>query len=170
MDELVHHWEHQGRTTTFTWVGDAIVTPSRVYALAFTPVGEMLLVSGAPEDPELWLPGGGIEPGEAPEEALARELHEEAAATVHALQPLGSQRLDDPAVGSEFHTFYWCRITLADEYLPHHEVTQRHVVRPEDFLDRLFWGRRDPKGVMLLDRALALEREHAVESAPPDQR
>ena len=170
MHELVCDWEHEGRTITFTWLGDAVVTPSRVYALAFTPDGDMLLVSGAPEDPDRWLPGGGIEPGEAPEDALARELLEEAAATVLAHHPIGSQRVDDPVVGSEFHTFYWCRVTLADEYLPRHEVTQRHLVRPEDFLDALFWGRRDPKGAVLLTRALALEREHAVDAAPPTGR
>ena len=167
MDELVHHGEHEGRTTTFTWVGDAAVMPSRVYAFAFTPDGDMLLVCGAPQDPELWLPGGGIEAGESPEEALARELLEEAAATVLALHPLGSQRVDDPAFGSEFQTFYWCRVTLADHYLPRHEVTQRHLVRAEDFLNTLFWGRSDPKAALLLDRALAHERAHAVESVPP---
>ena len=72
MDELVHHWEHLGRTITFAWVGDAAVTPSRVYALAFTADGDVLLVSDAPGDTGCWLPGGGIEGGESPEEALAR--------------------------------------------------------------------------------------------------
>ena len=45
-----------------------------------------------------------------------------AAATLHALRPIGAQRVHDPAIGSEFRAFYWSRITLADEYAPRHEV------------------------------------------------
>src|SRR5437868_1164490 len=128
MDELVYHWEHEGRRITFAWVGDDEVTPSRVYALAFTGDGTILLVGDGVGDAGLWLPGGGIEAGESSASALARELLEEAAASVRALRPIGSQRVDDPARGSEFHAFYWCRVTLADDYAPEHEVTERRLV------------------------------------------
>jgi len=158
-DELVHHRESQGGTITYAWIGDADVVPARVQTLAFTTDGDMLLVGGAPGDAELWLPGGGIEAGETPVEALARELLEEAAATVEAIRPLGAQRVDDPATGSEFHAFYWSRVTLAHEYAPVHEVRERRLVRPDDFLDVLSWGRSDPTAALLLDLALAIERE-----------
>lgn len=167
MDELIHHREYQGRMITHTWVGDADGVPARVHTLAFTAAGDILLVGGGSGDAELWLPGGGIEVGESPEEALARELLEEAAASIEAMRPLGSQRVDDPATGSEFHALYWSRVTLADAYVPEHEVAERRLVRPDEFLDALSWGRRDPKAALLLDRALAIERELRGPAMPP---
>ena len=162
MDDFLHCWQHNGRTLTFTWVGNKDVRVTRVYALAFTSDGKMLLVGGGPGDPGYWLPGGGIEDGEKPESALIRELFEEAAATVHEAERLGAQRVDDPTGRSEYHAFYWCRVMLADEFIPKHEVAERKMVAPKDFLDTLFWGREDPKAAMLLERALQLERLHGV--------
>ena len=158
-EEVVHQWQYRGRTITFSWAGDAEVVPARAYALAFTAEGKMLLVGGAPGDSGCWLPGGGIERGETPEAALVRELAEEAAATVHEMERLGVQRVDDPASGREYQVFYWCRVTLADEFVPQHEVRLRHLVAPEAFLDTLFWGRDDPKAAVLLQRALEIERQ-----------
>jgi len=88
LDDFPHGWQHNGRTVTFTWVGDKDVRVTRVYALAFTPDGKLLLVGGGPGGPDYWLPGGGIEDGETPESALIRELFEEAAATVHEAERL----------------------------------------------------------------------------------
>jgi 8-oxo-dGTP pyrophosphatase MutT (NUDIX family) len=61
----------------------------RVRALLITPDNDLLTIQRIRpgQDPYWVLPGGGVEPGEDPETALARELREEIAATadVHSL-------------------------------------------------------------------------------------
>ena len=149
-----------GKEVTFTWVGKIQEAPARVYALAFASKDEMLLVSAGPEDPYRWLPGGGIEHGETPEQALRRELKEEADAVIDSLEYIGSQRLDDAEGFMEFQHYYWCRITLCPPASLKTETTLRHLVTPDMFLDTLEWGRTDPKAAMLLESAIALERKY----------
>ena len=158
--EYIHKLNLQGRDVTLTWVGPTSETPARVYAMAFASREEILLVSGGPDDPYRWLPGGGIERGETPEQALRRELIEEADAHIETLVYLGSQRLDDQQGWQEYHHFYWCHVILAPPPAVRTESTLRHVVSPLDFLDTLEWGHSDPKAPMLLESAPALERNY----------
>jgi 8-oxo-dGTP pyrophosphatase MutT (NUDIX family) len=159
VDELLHEWHHEGRIITFAWVGERSVNLRRVYALAFTAAGEMLLV-GDGSGPPYWLPSGGIEAGEIPTEALVRELIEEAAATITATTYLGAQRIDDPQVEAEYQGFFWCRVELAEAFAPQLEVKERLLVPPERFLETLFWGHDDPKAALLLAKALEIDRHY----------
>lgn len=159
-DTLVHTWHQDGRTITFSWLGYEEVVADRVYAFAFTRDGQILLVSDGVDGAQYWLPGGGVEAGESAEAALARELWEEAAASVEALEKLGTQRADDPAVGSSYQAFYWCRVTLAETFTPEHEISERRLVAPSVFLNTLFWGRDDPKAKLLLERAVTCDRAY----------
>jgi 8-oxo-dGTP pyrophosphatase MutT (NUDIX family) len=169
MNKFLHCWQYQDRTITFSWIGAADVNPSRVYALAFTVDHRLLLVSDGVGNPQFWLPGGGIENDEIPTDALIRELAEEAAATILDLRRLGTQQVDDPLNGTEYHDFYWCRVTLAEEFVPRHEVKLRRLVTPDDFLDTLFWGRNDPKAAMLLELALGIDKLYPEQSANPTE-
>ena len=165
----VHHLQLGGVDATLTWIGHSRIEPARVYALAFVSPDEILLVSGGPGDPDRWLPGGGVEPGETAEEALRRELVEEADAAVVALEDLGSQRLDDPEGRQKVHRFYWCRVTLAPQGSDKPESTLRHVIPAADLLDTLQWGRTDPKAPMLLERALEAERRYTAQTRLPGE-
>ena len=163
MDELVHEWHHDGRVTTFSWFGDdPSIAPARVYALAFTPQDGILLVSDDGE--RWWLPGGGVEHGESPEQALARELDEEAGAAIDDLEFLGLRRVDDPVDGVSHIATYWCAITLPASFVARHEVEHRLVVEPARFLDALWWS-ADPCAAHLLKLALKVGSDRGVRSS-----
>lgn len=135
-----------------TWRGEADVPIDRVRGLAFTDVGEMLLVEG---DDGFQIPGGGVEAGETAVDALHRELWEEAFASIRSMRRMGAIQIDLLDDGRrEFHDFYCCRISLEDGWVPTWDIASRITVPPDHFLDTLNWGRSDPKAAFLLERAL----------------
>lgn len=67
-----------------------------VRALILNPENEVLLIQGRdsknPENTWWFTPGGGIEVGETPEQALRREILEETGITIYDAVPLGRER------------------------------------------------------------------------------
>jgi 8-oxo-dGTP diphosphatase len=61
------------------------------YAILPTEGGLLLTHQGAPE-PEVQLPGGGIDPGESPVQALIREVYEETGWRISRPRRLGAYR------------------------------------------------------------------------------
>ena len=145
----------RGERYRCTWLNVVDVPASRVRAFAFPESGQLLLVRG---DDGLQIPGGGVERGEVADEALRRELKEEADASILASQRLGAFQIEGLTRDlEEVHEFYACRVSLADGWKPTRDISARIIVSVRVFLDALPWGRSDPRAAFLLERALEVE-------------
>jgi ADP-ribose pyrophosphatase YjhB (NUDIX family) len=164
-----------GEEGTFTLLPAGWMPPSgrvgQCLGLCFTDDGRVVLI----EQGGYWsLPGGTVEPGEALAETLAREVREEACATVLASKYLASQLVSattDPA-GRHYQARWWARVRL-ERWDARFETTARRLVDPAELVSEISWTQT---GILqrLLVLALAADAEHrrGTAQAPgsPNQR
>jgi ADP-ribose pyrophosphatase YjhB (NUDIX family) len=150
-----------GRCYRVSWLDPPFVPPPRettqALGICFTGEGEIVLVT---LDGNAWsLPGGTIEPGETLEQALVREVREEACARVRQSRYIGCQHVEelDGHRASYYQTRFWARVEL-EPFTPRHETTGRILVAPDGFLETLSWG-RETTASLILQRGAAIERE-----------
>jgi ADP-ribose pyrophosphatase YjhB (NUDIX family) len=131
--------------------------------VCFTDDGGVVLVA---IEPHQWtLPGGTLEPGESAQDALVREIAEEACAAVLECDYIASQHIWDPDKTSEPRSYYqsrwWAHVRLV-VWDPHDESVDRIVVRPEAFLNTLCW-REKTIARRLLALALDIRRHQTIQ-------
>ncbi len=133
-------WE--GRGLTVTWEDGPVPPPrdqtTQASGVCFTDDGLIVLVGSG--DGRWSLPGGHLEDGESAEDALIREVREEACAVVERCEYLGAQRVDDPAEDRPyFQTRWWARVRLLP-FDAQYETTERKLVTPKAFVASLGWN------------------------------
>jgi len=134
--------EFDGKKYSIEWFAGAPLPSgeraTQVSGVCFTHSGEIVLVSG---DGAIWgLPGGHPETGESPEDALRREVREEARCEVERAEYLGYQKCIPEGGGKpDFQLRFWCAVTVGD-FQPRHEIGYRKLVSADDFLKTLSWG------------------------------
>lgn len=100
--------------------------------------------------PGLWeFPGGKVERGESPRDALIREIREELDCTIEAGDEITTTR-HEYAFGVVTLTTFWCRITGGEPRLVEHAA--QAWLLPHD-LNRLEWAPADIPAVNLIRRS-----------------
>lgn len=149
----------RGRRYRIAWFDPPFRPPlneaTQALGICFTDDRRIVLVTWNGAD---WsLPGGSLERGETLEQALAREVREEACARVVTSRYIGCQRVEelDGDRLAYYQTRFWARVEL-DEFRPEHEMSARRLVAPEEFRATLFWGAETTAGV-IIERGLEIE-------------
>ena len=117
---------------------------TQALGLCFTADGLVVMVTW---DGRQWtFPGGTVEDGETVEQALVREVAEEACARVVRCQYLASQHVADPlnpdGAPSYYQSRWWARVEL-DPWQPQDEMIARRLITPDQVLDTLSWQRKE---------------------------
>jgi 8-oxo-dGTP pyrophosphatase MutT (NUDIX family) len=140
--------EEVSRPGRFTLMATGWMPPSHLVTqalgLCFTADGLVVMVTW---DGRQWsFPGGTVEDGESVEQALVREVAEEACARVVRSRYLASQHVADPlnpdGRPSYYQTRWWARVEL-DPWQPQDEMISRRLVAPNQVLDVLSWRRKE---------------------------
>lgn len=103
--------------------------------------------------PGLHLPGGGVEPGESFEDALAKELREEASVRLTARPELFGLYLNRNSSNRDHVALYVCRAFERGEFEPTREIVESRFFAPEALPEDVTGGTRRRIAEVLEGRA-----------------
>ena len=94
----------------------------KVVAAVVVRQGQILATQRGYGDYENWweFPGGKVEPGESPEQALVREIHEELNAAIEVGDYLCTAEYDYPTFHLSMRCYLCCLVDEGFELLEHH--------------------------------------------------
>lgn len=110
----------------------------KVYGVVFVD-GKLVLIYNSKRD--IWgFPGGTIEPGEGVENALSREMEEEANISISKKAFLGYGWIDDD--NQNLQAFFYVDGLKLGDFIsdPDESVTKNEHIEPSDYTKYLQWG------------------------------
>lgn len=140
-------WKDKETTYEFTWINDKEVdkyTPcTQAYGICYTKDGQILVIGN---NKQRGLPGGTPERNETPEEALHRELMEEADVVVSKAIPLGVQKVVEKNHTKRSPYYQYRYVCLIEKLLPQTVDPDKGVIHTRvlvpavDITDHVKWG------------------------------
>lgn len=114
----------------------------RPFGVVAVPIVDQRLVVVQVRGHSGWeFPGGHVERGESPEEAVRRELREEAGAEADRLAPIAHEVLTGDDGGRRYLAVYLARVLRLAPLSERDEVTGRALMAPDRALDQGLSGR-----------------------------
>lgn len=134
--------QFDGRSYEVTWQDVGNLPPrnqvTQVSAICYSSDNQIVMISG---DGCHWgIPGGHPESEESLEEALRREVREEACCDINQMRLLGWQHVRDKCDNSVHYQLRYCCLVNVETFRPEHEIAYRQLIAPDEFLDRLEYG------------------------------
>jgi 8-oxo-dGTP pyrophosphatase MutT (NUDIX family) len=154
---MIESFEKKQRKFEAEWLPRPFTPPRELSiqssGICFTKEGRITLVGHGTG----WLlPGGYPEKNETLEEALIREVAEEACARVLDLEYLGSVKCRElpPVKEGNLPLFYQARYWVLVEngvFVQEHEISERTEIEPDDFVDQIQWPAKRLAERILMD-------------------
>lgn len=159
-------WEYSGKKVLSTWVPTTnwqeLKPWTQVYGFCFTKEGKVLIIKNS----DKWnIPGGKSKEGETPQQALKREVDEEASVELGKCKMIGACKVTFPREPDNPRTpFYQLRYAAFIDKVKEQTVDpatgdlfKRKFVKPKKVNDYLSWG--EELGEKIFEEARATIKE-----------